>query len=328
MAGRAWWLLSLAFLLAGCKPSPQDLAVASVDGTIIAPAVVSRELHGLLWRHGENWAVLSENVRQQRRREALDRCVETLLLDKAAAFSGKLSAAEEKEVEHDFQQFLKQFEATDGWEKRAQWQGLNEAQLRDWLRREFTRTRAVEVWLKKERTKEGGKREDEALAWFQLHRGELRRPATAKVSHIYLTVHDQTKPDRTAEITEVSRKLTTGETTFETLATQYSEDGRSKKVGGLLGWVDEDRIPADLAEQVFKLPIGRPSPPFRTALGWHILVVHERKAARFREFLEVMEEIVARLDQTWREAAVKRLTTELREKAKIEVSAISLAEVE
>ena len=144
MAGHARWLFPLVILLAGCKPSPQDLAVARVDGTLIAPEVVSRELHGMLWRRGESWGVLSEDVRQQRRQEALDRCVETLLLDKTATSLEKLSAAEEKEVEHDFQQFLKQFEATDGWEKRAQWQGLNEAQLRDLLRREFARTRAIE----------------------------------------------------------------------------------------------------------------------------------------------------------------------------------------
>lgn len=323
-----WWLL-WAFFLAGCEPSPRDPAVARVDEGVILPSTVSQELHGLLWRRGESWSEMSAELRQQRRQQALERCIERVLIDQFATSSpGNLSAADEKEAEHDFQQFLKQFEATDGWEKRAQLQGLDKEKVRAMITQEQVRTRALEDWLKKERSKEATTQEEQARKWFEQHRAELRRPAAARISHLFLTAHDPEKPDRSAEIAELYRKLTSGESSFETLAGKYSEDSRSKKVGGSLGWVDQDRIPADLAEQVFKLPLGKVSMPFSTALGWHVVIVHERKAARLPEFAEVRQQIMARLDQPWREAAIQRLLTELRAKAKIQINEIALTEVE
>jgi parvulin-like peptidyl-prolyl isomerase len=256
-------------------------------------------------------------MKQTRRKEALDRRIEQRLLEQWAARPASLPAAQVHASEDAFQQFLKQFEPPEGWKPRLDMQGLSEVQMRERITDEVCQEHAVEVWLKTQRTLSPEETESAARRWFDQHRDQCRVPERAKVSQIFLTGHDQEKPDRSGEIAELYRKLTTGEAALESLAATFSEDERSKKAGGSLGWIGRDRLPEDFAAQVFKLPLGKASEPFRTKLGWHIVLVKERRPARLLEFPEVKTEIIARLDQVWRESAVKQLADELRGKAKI-----------
>jgi parvulin-like peptidyl-prolyl isomerase len=185
---------------------------------------------------------------------------------------------------------------------------------------ETAQLNAIETWLNAQRHAANAPDEKMARAWFGRHQPEFRIPEQANVSHIFLTIHDVRRPDRTTEINEISRRLIAGEATFAALASQYSEDERSKKAGGALGWLTRNRLPEEFANQIFSASIGRPSTPFRTSLGWHIILVHERKAARQPAFAEVKDEIMARLDQPWREQAVKQLLQSLRDKAGLNIN--------
>lgn len=316
---RWWWLVPCLVLMAGCD-GWREPDVARVNGTAISQNEVRVELRGLFWRRGEAWEALDAAARKVRRQEALDRCVEHVLLGSLVTPATGAAPGVERESEEAFQQFLKQFEAPEGWKPRFELQGVGEVAVRGLISQEVARTSAVEDLLKAQETRSPAEAEKEAQEWFSAHREEMRVPARAKVSHVFLTGHVREKPDRTAEITELHRKLTAGEATLEGLAARFSEDERSKKVGGSLGWIDQDRVPADFAEKVFALPIGQLSAPFRTGLGWHLLVVHERKASRLPEFSEVKAEVMARLDLARRETAVKRLVKELRDKAQIVVN--------
>lgn len=311
------WLIPCCVFLAGCGERQREADVARVEGAAITQAEVREQLRGMLWRSGETWEILDEATRKTRRQEALDRCVEQALLEKFAKAPANIPATQVRESEEEFQQFLKQFEPPDGWKPRLEMQGSNEAQMRERITTEVVQGDAIEAWLKQQR--QGGKDavEAEARTWFEAHREQMRVPERARVSHIFLTGHDKEKPDRNADATEIHRKLTSGEATFEALAAKLSEDERSNKAGGNLGWLSRDRLPADFAEKVFALPLAKPSEPFRTKLGWHIVVVHEKRPSRLPEFAEVEDEVLAVLDSEWRNQAVKRLVSELRAKAEV-----------
>lgn len=317
----ASWLLVLAvpLLFAGCHEQQSEPPVARVDGIAIPQGTVREELRAVLWRRGETWDALDEATRKGHRQAAIDRCVEELLLRSFAKQPAGLSAVQSQQSEDAFQQFLKQFEPPEGWKPRLEWQGLSEVEMRERITAEVMQGNAVEDWLRQQRTGSREQRETEAVAWFEANREKLRVPESVKVSHVFLTGHDRAKPDRSAEIAELHRRLTAGETTFEALAAKFSEDERSKKTGGSLGWISRDRVPVEFAEKVFALPVGKLSAPFQSRLGWHIAVVHEKRPPRLPEFAEVKVEITAMIDSQWREAAVKRLVQELRAKAKIEV---------
>lgn len=137
--------------------------------------------------------------------------------------------------------------------------------------------------------------EEAARQWYNSHSEELRVPALHRVSHIFLSRHIPKKPDRSAEMRAIQRELQKG-TAFPALAARHSEDARSKAHGGDLGWLSAARMPEDFMEQVEKLRVGEASGPVETKLGWHLLLVTERRPSRVPALEEVKDEILALLD--------------------------------
>ena len=86
---------------------------------------------------------------------------------------------------------------------------------------------------------------DDVKAWLRERADEMRIPERLSASHVFLSGHDRDKPDRSAEIIELHRRIVAGESTLAALAGEVSEDGRSNKMGGSLGWFSRDRVPAD-----------------------------------------------------------------------------------
>lgn len=322
----AFHWVCLPLLVASCHP-PAGADVAVVDGSSITRQQATVELRAGLWRRGESWGTLTEDIKQVRRREALDACIERRLIE-GFTKAGVSSPALARESEDAFQQFLKQFEPPDGWKSRLEGQDLNEPEMRGRITAEVEQGHAIESWLREQAARHGKPDGEAARRWFEQHKERLRIPERLRMSHIFLSGHDRTKPDREAEMAELHRRLVAAEATFTQLAASVSEDERSQRHGGELGWISRERVPEDFARRVFSLPVGQLSEPFQTRLGWHIALVHERRPARLPEFSEVRAEVVAVLDHAWREAALKRLKEELREKAHITVSEAALRTVE
>jgi parvulin-like peptidyl-prolyl isomerase len=315
--------LGIAFtaclLLAGCEPSQPPEGRLTVNNITISREEAAREIRDLLWRRSLPWESRDSAAKDKLRREAIDALVEERLLADFATKPPHVVTIPPQDAEAAFQQFILQFEPPDHWRQRMELQGLTEIQLRERLTAELAQTRAIESWLKQERTASAAQL-DEAAAqkWFTGHREAMRLPERVRASHIFLTAHDADKPDRTTEMAELQRKLTAGEATFTQLASTVSDDERSKKVGGDLGWFSRDRVPQDFARAVFALPVGKPGPVFRTKLGWHIALVQEKKPSRLPEFAEVKAEVMALLENEWRAKAVERLRAELRASATIQ----------
>jgi parvulin-like peptidyl-prolyl isomerase len=158
--------------------------------------------------------------------------------------------------------------------------------------------------------------QQEVRAWYDKFKETLRIPQAHHAAHIFLTRHDKTKPDREAEIREIQHLLLKKEKTFAQLAKEHSDDDRSRALGGDLGWFTQVRMPADFIDAVEQLKIGQFSEPVQTQLGWHIIIVLERRASRVPSLSEVKEEIAALLTSTQLEEAVKDLLAELKERSK------------
>ncbi|MEZ5329176.1 MAG: peptidylprolyl isomerase [Verrucomicrobiales bacterium] len=65
---------------------------------------------------------------------------------------------------------------------------------------------------------------------------------------------------------------------FSELAMEYSTC-TSGKIGGSLGRVGEGQMPKSFEAVAFSQPVGEVSPVFETDLGFHVLIVDERKEA-------------------------------------------------
>ncbi|CAN5682815.1 peptidyl-prolyl cis-trans isomerase [soil metagenome] len=285
--------------------------IARVDDIDIPQQELTLRLQALLWRQGKSWEQLNRAEQTSLQREATEALIDALLVNKWAATHPALVA--KAQTEADFQQFLKQFESPSGWNERAALQGLNEPRLREMLAEETGQRAALEAYLAR------GSTVSEAVAqsWFNEHAQELLIPESVRVSHVFISGHDKTKPDRSAEIQAIYQQYLSRRSTFEELAEKFSEDERSKLKGGELGWLTRERVPGEFADKVFSMATDEVSTPFQSTLGWHIIRLQDRHAERLPQFVEVQQEISALLESRNREALLRELIQGLRQKALI-----------
>jgi peptidyl-prolyl cis-trans isomerase C len=316
---RRFFACGVSALLAGsalvsCGPTAPADAVAQVEDHWVTRAEAVQTLRGLLWRHGETWEQLNESQKETRRLEAVNTCVDRLLLEDFAKEHPAPSGSTTAEAEENFQQFLKQFEPPDGWEERAKLQELNATTLKKQITAETEQTRALESWLAKQ---SAPITEAEARAWYEAHRAALEVPEQIRASEIFLTRHDKDKPDRSADVKEVQRKLASHEGTFGELVAQFSEDDGSKGRGGDMGWFSKTRVPKEFADAVFALPLNQATGPIESHLGWHFVIVNEKRPARPAEFSEAKSEITALLETRRRGEKLRQLAQDLRAKVRV-----------
>jgi peptidyl-prolyl cis-trans isomerase SurA len=113
---------------------------------------------------------------------------------------------------------------------------------------------------------------DDALKRLKEHAGEPQ----SHVAEIFLAVDN---PSQDGEVRGLAVKLTEQMrqgARFSAIAQQFSQSATSA-VGGDIGWVRPDQLPAELAAAVAPLKAGEMSPPIRTGGGYYLLLVLDRR---------------------------------------------------
>ena len=102
---------------------------------------------------------------------------------------------------------------------------------------------------------------------------------TNLVSQIFLPVDlPQDETEVRANIQRLYEQLTSG-TPFPALAQQYSQDSAAGS-GGDLGWVQGGQLAQEVEEALAVMPVGAVSQPIRSAEGYHLLALRQRRAPR------------------------------------------------
>ncbi len=284
---------------------------AEVDGLPITQQELQAAMREQLWKHNAAWASLSPEDRKQTRWQALENLVNDRLLRASRSKSPDTGLSKDA-VKRESERMQRQFADAAEFPKRLAAQQLTpkslEARIND--------AQLDEAWIEAEiQTRFKVVTPQDLRAWYDEFKETLRIPQAHHAAHIFLTRHDPAKPDRSAEIREIQRQLLAKEKTFAQLAKEHSEDDRSKNLGGDLGWFTQQRMPADFIAAVETLKVGQLSKPVQTQLGWHLILVLERQASRLPALVEVTPEITALLTTKRRDAALKSLLTELRNRS-------------
>ena len=303
---------SLLAALYACKEPLEQLWLggenaAEVNGLPVTRQELADAMRERLWKRHEFWASLGPEGRKQTRWQVLENLVNDRLVRTSHSNSGSVATQAAAKRESEWMQ--RQFADAAEFPRRLAAQQLTPKSLAT----RIYEAQLDEAWLQEHRPQIT---QQEVLAWYQKFKGTLRIPQAHHAAHIFLTRHDKSKPDREAEIREIERELLSKQKTFAQLAKEHSDDDRSRALGGDLGWFTQERMPADFIAAVEKLKIGQFSEPVQTQLGWHIIIVYERRASRVPALAEVKEEIAALLTSKRREEAVQRLLAELRERWK------------
>ena len=137
-------------------------------------------------------------------------------------------------------------------------------------------------------------------AYYEEHKEETRyqTPATVEVRHIQ--VAEESEGER------VMSRLDRGEK-FEDLVERLSIDGATKESGGYLGRIQRGGVfgtlgrQVALAESAFVAPVGVPVGPYRSSVGWHVLLVDESIPATAMPLESVRPQLVSTLSRDLQE---------------------------
>ena len=118
-----------------------------------------------------------------------------------------------------------------------------------------------------------------------------KRPARGEIHAAHIVVkpksEENSEANAEAKIQEIYQKLLSGESTFEELASKYSDDPTSAKKGGELPWFGTGKMVLEFEDAAFALKNnGEYSMPFKTAFGWHIVKRLEYKQLASFESME------------------------------------------
>ncbi len=119
--------------------------------------------------------------------------------------------------------------------------------------------------------------EAELKAYYEDHIEDYAVPARASI-RVMAVPKTLTAADTLAaeeRINSVRQAIADGED-FADVALRESSDQGSAERGGDLGWFPRGRMTPAFDSAVFAAPIGRPTQPFRSQFGWHVLEVLER----------------------------------------------------
>lgn len=285
---------------------------AKVPGRPISRLEFEEALREHLWKREEAWAALSDEAKKQTRWLVLENLVNDRLVRAFRVLDGRDAALPVSGARREGDFMRRQFADASEFPRRLADQQPTQKELEATI----IEAQLDEAWIcEKIAPRLSAVTTAEAEAWYDRHKESLRIPAAYHAAHIFLTRHDRTKPDREAEIREIHRKLMAKDKTFAALAAAHSDDDRTKSIGGDLGWFTRERMPSDFISALEKLRVGEFSDPVLTKLGWHVIVVRERRESRLPVFEEVKDEVLAMLTTQRREEAVKRLIAELRERS-------------
>lgn len=143
--------------------------------------------------------------------------------------------------------------------------------------------------------------------YYDSHKG---RYSTDQVHAMHILVADE---QRAQELAKTARGK---DSDFQALAEKFSKDPSAKNNRGDLGFFGRDRMVPEFTEAAFSGQAGEIVGPIKTAYGYHIIKVIEKKMGKTLEF----DEVEVRVRNELRQDLTQAYVSKLREQAKIKVN--------
>jgi parvulin-like peptidyl-prolyl isomerase len=131
---------------------------------------------------------------------------------------------------------------------------------------------------------------------YEANKGALAVPAEFNLAQIFIAVPENA--DRAAvtaatkKANDIGAKAQAKGADFAKLAREQSEQKETAPKGGELGWLPETQIIAEIRTAIARLDKGEVSAPIRSASGFHIVKVLDKKPPGVRPLSEVHDTIV------------------------------------
>jgi peptidyl-prolyl cis-trans isomerase SurA len=165
--------------------------------------------------------------------------------------------------------------------------------------------------------------EEDLRRYYDGHAEEFKRTPEVRLRHILVRLAPDADPAAVARARakiDAARARVLQGADFGVVADQASEAGGAR--GGELGVVKKGELNPEIERLAFSLPLRQVSEPFRTAAGFHLLLVEERRDDPVIPYAEARERIRDKLLQERQEAKLKEWMAEVRKRAVIDLKGI------
>jgi peptidylprolyl isomerase len=138
--------------------------------------------------------------------------------------------------------------------------------------------------------------DDDVKQAYESNKAALAMPAEFNLAQIFVALPENA--DKTAvtaatkKAADLAAKAQAKGADFAKLAREQSEQKETAAKGGDLGWLPENQIIVEIRAAVLRLEKGEVTAPIRSASGFHIVKLLDKKPAGVRPLAEVRETIV------------------------------------
>ena len=159
----------------------------------------------------------------------------------------------------------------------------------------------------------------EVEEYYNAHKDKFKENEAVKASHILIKVDkdgDKKAWEAAKKKAEMVRSKALKGESFAKLAKEYSDDPGSKNKGGELGYFTKGRMVPEFEKAAFSLKKGEISQPVKTAFGYHIIKVEDKKPAHQKKLSEVKETLKDELLKEKQKKAMNAILDQLKKKYK------------
>ena len=172
---------------------------------------------------------------------------------------------------------------------------------------------------------------EEVNQFYEDNKTQLQAPSQYQLAQIFLPAPAGTDKARADEaekkIKELSAKLAKAPGEFAKLAKENSAHKESAEKGGEIGWVGEDQMVAEIRNVATKLNKGDITPPVKSAAGWHLIRLIDKKPPSLRPLANVRANLVAAMRQRKMQEGERVYLEALRTKARPTINQIELNKI-
>lgn len=297
------------------KPVPQELpaVLATVDDEKIEKWELEGALKGLEARAGS--AIPAER-RDEVVRGLLDQIISYHVLAREA--KERKLAASDAEVEDRLKQIKGGFPNEQAFQQALTAQGITLEQLQRQTRMGMDIDKVIQTAVTPELKVE----EAEVSKFYQDNLQQFAQDESVHASHILIG----TKQGADAKEKEAAKakaqdvlKQVKGGADFAKLAKEKSEDPGSAQGGGDLGFFPKGQTDPAFEKAAFALKDGAVSEVVESQFGFHVIKVHEHRAARTAPLEEVSGQIRQYLTSQKRDSGIQSFIEQAKTKRKVQI---------
>ncbi|MBC8008346.1 MAG: peptidylprolyl isomerase [Prolixibacteraceae bacterium] len=146
---------------------------------------------------------------------------------------------------------------------------------------------------------EGYPSDEEIKQFYESNKAKLLAPPQYQLAQIFLPAaegNDKAKVEEAKKkIGELSAKLGKSAGDFAKLAQENSAHKESAEKGGELGWVGEDQMVPEIRRVVSGMTKGEVSAPVKSAAGWHLIKLLDKRPAATRPLADIRANLIAEM---------------------------------